>query len=206
MHRALWLLSWLRFVGWIRRLTRMLRTVKGALLVLFVGILFAFWVFSVAMAAFFRQSERAANPDLARQYGPVALLAYCVALLAFPSNERMIAFTPAEVNSLFAGPFSRRQLLGYKIVVIALKSLSGTLILSILFMPYAHHYIAAYIGLFLATMFLQLVMMVLALLAATLGAVAYNRGRRWLLALVTVVVAVGALSFRGALQWNGGEV
>src|SRR5947209_3830982 len=134
MNRALWLLSWLRFVGWLRRLARMLRTVKGALLALFVGILFAFWIFSLVMSAFIiPPAERLANPAIARQYGPIALLGYCLALLAFPSNERMIAFTPAEVNFLFTGPFSRRQLLGYKILVLALKSLLGTLVLAVVF-------------------------------------------------------------------------
>jgi ABC-2 type transport system permease protein len=202
MPRALWLLSWLRFVGWVRRLGRMLRTVKGALLTLFVAILFALWVFSVVVAAFVRPAtERVGTPELARMYGPMALLAYCLLLLALPSSERMIAFTPAEINFLFPAPFRRRQLIGYKMTVIALKTASGTLLLSILFLQYAHSFIAAYIGLLLMAMFIQFLMMALALVAATVGALAYGRGRRWLLALLGAAVVAGALLLRRH-QWD----
>ena len=201
MHRALWLLCWLRFVGWVRRIGRRLRTVKGALLTLFVGILLSLWfVLLVATALMQPHGERLGRPELARTYGPMALLAYCVLLLALPSNERMIAFTPAEVNLLFPAPFSRRQLLAYKIVVMALKSIAGTLILAVLFMQYAHHFLAAYIGVMLTGMFVQLVMMTLALVAATVGALAYRRGRRWLLALVVAAVAIAAVFLRGKFQ------
>jgi ABC-2 type transport system permease protein len=186
----------------VRRLGRMLRTVKGALLTLFVAVLFAFWVFSLVVAAFVRPAtERAGTPELARMYGPMALLAYCLLLLALPSSERMIAFTPAEINFLFPAPFSRRQLIGYKMTVIALKTASGTLLLSILFLQYAHSFIAAYIGLLLTAMFIQFLMMALALVAATVGALAYGRGRRWLLALLGVAVAAGALFLRRH-QWD----
>ncbi len=102
MHRALWLLTWLRFVGWIRRVGRLLSTVKGALLTLFVGILLSLWMVLLVATALMRpHGGRLGTPELARSYGPMALLAYCVLLLALPSNERMIAFTPAEVNLLF---------------------------------------------------------------------------------------------------------
>ena len=144
MNGALRLLTWLRFVGWLRRLARMLRTVKGALLALFVGLICTSWIFSLIMtAALKQQTQNAEQRELARQYGPVLLLGYCVALLAFPSSERVIAFTPAEVNFLFAGPFSRRQLLAYKISVITLKTAMGTLFLAVVFQPYAAHFAAA---------------------------------------------------------------
>ncbi|HEV3116990.1 MAG TPA: putative ABC exporter domain-containing protein, partial [Gemmataceae bacterium] len=59
----------------------------------------------------------------------------------------------------------------------------------------------AYIGLLLMAMFIQFLMMALALVAATVGALAYGRGRRWLLALLGVAVAAGALFLRRH-QWD----
>jgi hypothetical protein len=113
----------------------------------------------------------------------------------------MIAFTPGEIDFLFPAPFTRRQLIRYKMTVIALKTASGTLLLSLLFLQYSHSFIGAYVGLLLTAMFMQFLMMALALIAATVGALAYGRGRRWLLALFGVAIAAGAFFVRRH-QWD----
>ena len=51
-----------------------------------------------------------------RRVGPLLLFAYCALTVLFASAEHGISFTPAEVQFLFSGPFSRRQVLAYKIV------------------------------------------------------------------------------------------
>ena len=54
MHRALWFLTWLRFKGWLRRLARGMRTVKGALMasigVIVIGSCLASWLFSLVVS------------------------------------------------------------------------------------------------------------------------------------------------------------
>src|SRR4051812_39015222 len=56
------------------------------------------------------------DPTKVQVYLPALLLTFCIANLVTASGERAIAFTPAESDFLFPGPFTRRQLLLYKII------------------------------------------------------------------------------------------
>jgi hypothetical protein len=191
MDRTLWLLIGLRCRGWLRRLRRMLRSLKGILLALVGALVFVPLLFSLWSPALTPSDQVTANPDAVLRYGPLVLLSYCLTVLLFSPGERAITFTPAEVNFLFAGPFSRRQLLLYKIVGSVLNSVLGTLFLTLLFRSRYRLLTAAFVGLLLATVFVQLFAMVVALAAATVGSLAYNRARKT--ALMVVAVAVGGV-------------
>ena len=199
MDRALWLLIWLRFRGWLRRLTSILKTVRGILFAVF-GTIIALtcllsYVFSMAFAP---HESQTIDADLVRRYGTLGLLAYCISILVFSSGERAIPFTPAEVNFLFPGPFSRRQLLAYKLAVTFLSSLVGTVFMSAFFWKYASSYLAAYTGILLTMTFLQLFSIVVALAASALGVLVYNRGRKLIFFLLTLAVA--------AAFWHSGSL
>src|SRR5437016_4012844 len=118
MDSALWLLLWLRFRAWLRRLTRSAGTPRGALF-LAIGLLFFALVIGPNIAFRVVQAEdgsaRAAYVRHTRQVGPLLLFAYCALTVLFASAEQGVSFTPAEVQFLFSGPFSRRQVLAYKI-------------------------------------------------------------------------------------------
>ena len=195
MDRALWLLLWLRFRGWFRRLGRAMRTPKGIALGLLGLLLFVPMLASVVLTSAMPET-RVGDPQMARQYGPWLLLAYCLSIVLFSSADRGLTFTPAEVDFLFPGPFSRRQLLAYKIGVNLLGSLFSTVFLTVFFQTYAFRVVAAVVGLFLTTTFLQLFNMAAALVAGTLGVFAYNRTRKVLLlaigvAILGIIVPVG---------------
>ena len=104
MSRALWLLLWLQLAGWLRYLGRNLGTVRGALLALVGLIVFVPWL----VAAVARPGGGGMDPASLQRYGPAMLVLYCVLNVLFSSHERAIYFTPAEVQFLFAGPFTRR--------------------------------------------------------------------------------------------------
>src|SRR5439155_24743 len=74
----------------------------------------------------------------------------------FSQGERGIYFSPGEVNFLFAGPFTRRQLLVFKITSNALIGLVTSLFFTLLLRIHARWGVAAYVGLFLTFLFLQL--------------------------------------------------
>src|SRR5262245_57937837 len=99
VDRSLWMLMGLRLWGWLRYLARNVRTVKGALLAGVGGLLLFAWLGSVLLAP----RTAGFDPDLVRRYGPLALAAYCLLVLFTPTAERAIAFSPAEVDFLFAG-------------------------------------------------------------------------------------------------------
>src|SRR5947207_7829207 len=179
-----------------RRLTRNLKSIKGAFLFI-VGVL----VIGLWLAPSLWQAVRSQRTDPAavRDVAPVILLAMCLLTLVSSGGEKAIAFAPAEVDFLFPGPFTRRQLLAYKIG----KSLAGvafsSLLLSIVFLQHASAWPVAFIGLFLALLFVQLLGMAITLLAQAAGERAYTRTRRIILFLVIVGIVLAVLpALRGA--------
>ena len=199
MTRSLWLLMRLQTRGWMRSLGRKLRTPKGAMLALVGFAVIGLWLWAVTAAP---RSEAGADPESLRRHGPAFFLAYCVLTVAMSRGERGIYFSPAEVNFLFAGPFTRRQLLVYKITVNALIGLTTSLFLTLLLRIHAQWAVAAWAGLFLAFLFLQLFTMAVGLIAITIGTRAYTRGRKLVLLAIGVTVAV--LLFRASKEAGGG--
>jgi hypothetical protein len=195
---ALWLLIRLQVRGWLRFLGRSLGTVQGALLGLVGGSVVLLWLASVLLV----RSPAAASPEMLRRYGAAWLIGYCLVNVLL-SNERAIYFTPAEVNFLFAGPFGRRQLLGYKVLYTFLLGLPTALLMACFMHVYAHSFLAAYLAMLLAVLFMQLFAMVLSLLGTALGARLWSLGRRLLLgAVVLAVAAVGLTAAGSPAEWD----
>jgi len=185
LDRALWLLLGLQCRGWFRSAWRSLHTVKGVLLALVGLLVLGLWVLSALLPS----QSGGIDPDTLRRSAPAVFLTYCLFAALFFKTERSLYFSPAEVNLLFAGPFTRRQLLGYKITLSTLIILPTTLFLSFLFRVHARWFLAAFLGLFLAFLFLQLFQMALNLLAIAVGAQAYTRGRKVVLLLLLLAGA-----------------
>jgi hypothetical protein len=180
---------------------RGVRTVKGALLAV-LGVFLAIsclasWAFSmVIMPAAENAGERL---EEFRRYGPYALLGMCLLTLLNSSGERSpVRFSPPEVDFLFPGPFSRRQLLAYKLIVGFLSIALGAVFLLMWSssLRFGHIPLAArYAGLLLALIFIHLFSVVIGFTASAIGARAYNRVRKVILAAVVgllVFVALGA--------------
>jgi hypothetical protein len=205
LDRALWLLLWLRFRGWFRRRGREAGSVRGVLL-LVVGVLFFSCIFLQPIVSYVvtaGHGDHANSLERMRRFGPLGLLAYCAMTLLFSSGERAITFTPAEVNFLFPGPFSRRQLLAYKIAGSVLGCLVTSLFMMLLTLSSGTWPVASYIGMTLTLLFLFLFGMALGLVVNTLGARAYSRSRQILLGVLLLVVVVALFSVgRDLLQLN----
>lgn len=198
MDRALWFLFWLRLVGWLRRLRRTLSSVKGMLLAIVGLMIFLLWLLPSLLLA---EPQSAEHLVQVRRYGPLLLLFFCISNVIFSSGERAISFSPAEVNLLFAAPFSRRQLLLYKILGSFAAALLSALILAVVLRQHTTGYLPGMLGLLLAMLFMQLFSMLLALVASLLGAAAYNRQRK--VVLVLLLAAAGVLLWRQGLTLAG---
>jgi hypothetical protein len=204
MDRALWLLVWLTFRGWARRLRRTAQTPKGMVLTVLGALIFVPMMFNVVLVATaFPEEEIAAKTAEIRHFGPAALLAYLVLALLLSSAEHGLTFTPAEIGFLFPAPFSRRQLVAYKIVTALLRSLLGTLFMTAVFHVYAPHFLAAFVGLLLAIVFFHLFAVAGALLANLLGALLYSRMRKLALGGLLVLILAVLLPHAGQLGSEG---
>jgi hypothetical protein len=187
MDHALRLLLRLRLKGWLRRLGRAMNTVKGLLITILGGMFFSAWLVSLVA---FQEKPSAVHLDDVRLYGPATLLLVCLLNYLLAAGERVLAFSPAEVNLLFPAPFSRRQLLLYKIAVIVFSSLVFGLFMGLVLRQHASGYVASLVGVTLAWLFLQFFALAIALLVSIIGVQAYNRQRKFILLAVLAMAAV----------------
>jgi Putative ABC exporter len=193
MDRSLWLLLELRIKARIRSVGRMLRSVRGALLFIAGSCIFCLWILAPLL-----QTRHVTADHLAdvRRYGPLVLVGIFLMNLVFSTGERAIAFTPAEVNLLFPAPFTRRQLLAYKLTASCGAAVLTACFLVLLLWPHVARLDAAFIGLSLTLVFMNLLTMFLALLASSIGASAYNRRRK--------IVLVGLVALLAAAVYQQG--
>ncbi len=113
-------------------------------------------------------------------------------LIVFSSaGEAAVYFTPAEVDFLFAAPFTRRELLYYKLARTFLALLVMSAFFSLTFLTSIHYWPWGYVGLLLAMAMVQLLGMVTALTGQIVAESAYTRARKSVLLAVAVVVLAG---------------
>lgn len=191
MHQALWLLTQLQLGAALRKVKRSMKTVRGVLMLLFVLGFFGMMILPGLMAS--GQGGLPSFANAIRDYGPFALLAYVLFVVFTSLGEGAINFSPSEVDLLFPAPFTRRQLLMYKIF----NNMVGLVLVS-LFIGAVNRlqynlWVPGIIGTFLTLAFLQLCAMFSALLQQTAAQAAHTRTRR-----VIVVVIIAALAFAAA--------
>jgi hypothetical protein len=187
---ALWLLLRLRLWGWLRRLGRSLATGKGALLTALGLLLLAPQILAIFVMP--HPDIDAGHLAAVRRFGTLGLFAYCVLTLLLSSAEQALYFSPAEVSVLFPGPFRRRQLLAYKLVGQLMGVVVTAALTTLACAQHAAWLGAGFVGLLLALVFLQLFSVAVALVVSTMGALAFDRGRRLVLAALAVLALAGA--------------
>jgi hypothetical protein len=204
VSRALVLLIALQLRGWGRYLGRNLKTLRGALTALLGGGFFVLWLLTALLAP---DGGVRIDPETLRRNGPAFLVAYCLMNVFVTSGERAIYFSPGEVNFLFAGPFGRREILGYKILLTLLVSLPSTLVVAALVRVHATWFTAAYVAILLAVLFQQLFGMAVNLVVTSIGARAFSRWRRVLLGTLLVLLAVAFVRAAGPVGgWHPRDI
>ena len=189
MHPALWKLLWLRYRANVRRTLSGVKTFRGAA-TFFCGLMVLLFMLGSNLVVLLA-APPAPQLQLLRMMAPAFLLVFTLLSLNSTAKLQAIHFWPAEVDFLFAGPFSRRELLIYKLTGNAV----GAVFLALLFSTWITRYAASWwfvvIGLFLAICFVQLMQMALVLLVQTLSEHGVSLSRR------VLVVSVGRAWRRG---------
>src|SRR5450432_956267 len=189
MPTALWTLLRLHFRGTFRRMLRGVRTPRG-LTFLILGILMLFGWLGPALYRAIKMPR--ADPQIVRTVAPFAILGFCLSNLFASFGEKAIVFSGAEVDFLFPGPFSRRSLLGYKILKTALGTTFTTMVFSVMLLRYSGSWIACAVGIWLTIQFMQLFAMSVIMLGQTVGERAYSGTRKFVLiaAAALAIIAV----------------
>jgi hypothetical protein len=195
MNRALFTLLLLNGKAVVRRAIRGVKSVRGALLLLFTLGLLALMIGPQVVSAIVlsgRPEMRQAT-DAVAPFAPLALLAMTLLFAFTAAGEVAVSFTPAEVDLLFAAPFTRRELLLYKLAKTGLALLFLSAFVSLTMLMNFRSWLAGYVGLFLSLGMVQLVSMAAALAGQTVTESAYTRARK-IIALAVVIVTLAGLA------------
>lgn len=185
MHPALLKLMRLRITAWCRRfITRgsVARRVLGAI---FLGFMLLNWGVAIATTALTDKGPHT-DPALVLAAGPLVLAALTLFRLAMASSSRAIAFTEAEVDLLFPAPFTRRQLLLFKIAMGGIGSIFFALFLSVSVMRVGASWLSTFVALLLASTFIQLAGVLAVLTRQRMGQSKYGRAMLAVLAVALV--------------------
>lgn len=133
-----------------------------------------------------------------REVMPLALLGICALTALTSAGDKAISFTAGEVDQLFPGPFSRRQLILYKLLKSTMLAIWTGLILSIVMLSYAHWWPACFAGVLLSLLLVQWFSIVILLAGQAMGKNAYGRAKRFIL------VGIALLAVLGGRAWMSG--
>jgi ABC-2 type transport system permease protein len=190
MPSSLLTLLRLHFKGKLRHSFRGLRTPRGLFFLVFGTLALCGWLGPRLYNALHAPRT---DPTFVRTIAPFAILGFCLSNLFASIGENAVAFTGPEIDFLFPGPFTRRSLLGYKILKTALGTTITSVIFSILLLRYSASWIACWIGLWLTVQFMQLFAITVIMLAQTIGERAYSGARRAILIVAGALVAIAAI-------------
>ncbi len=186
MPAALRMLVRTAFWGRIRRGMRGMRSPRGALISVFGCAVVVLWFLP---ALYFIASGEAVNPQYLRESFPMIMLMFALISL-LSSGENAIYFSPAEINFLFPAPFTRRQLLVYRVATFAVASMLTAILVTIFLGRFAPLILSAYLGIALAFFFLSLLGMIVQLVGEAIALRIYTTGRR----LIVLIMLAGVVA------------
>lgn len=182
------MLLWLQFTARMRRIAQQARTPRGAVMSLFGVLLVVLWLAPSLMAALYREP---ANLELSRAVFPVMLLLFTLLGVFSSAGERALYFSPSEIEFLFQAPYTRRQILMYRIVSRNMSLFLVALIFSVFLMRACALWPAAYLGALLGLIFLNLAATIIALASEYVAERAYSTARRLIVGLVMATLVFG---------------
>lgn len=193
MPPSLLLLLRLRFRAALRRVFRAGSAKR--LVITIIGVaMFLTWLLPQLLFGLLSKTKSPPEPVLL--IGPLILGALCLTPILLGTGFGAVAFSPAETDFLFPGPFSRRQLLAYKLA----SALGGICLMSVFFSVFCLRFAGSWPGALLAgfttLVFAHLLSTAVALVRTRIAESLYTRARR--VALILLVLAVAVAGWRAA--------
>ncbi|MDP8245276.1 MAG: putative ABC exporter domain-containing protein [Candidatus Hinthialibacter antarcticus] len=123
---------------------------------------------------------------------PPFFLMFFVMNLVTAQKDMALNFEPCEIGFLFAGPFSRRDLLFYKLCDFMMKLTFSALIFSVVAKQWVAYWFVSFVGFFLLMVFMTLLDIVVVLMMQN---VVMDRRVKWTLFGIISAVIVAFLLF-----------
>lgn len=175
-------------------MVRRARGVKGMVLTAVGALLLVLWLGS-AMIPMLMMRGGPRDPAGVIQTTPVVLLAISLMTLLTSTGGKGIMFTAAETDFLFPGPFSRRQIILYRLMRTGLASLFGAFFMGIGLRQFSISWIGTYSSAVLLLLYLQVFSITAALLMQVISERMALSRVRWVVIACGVGIVLAALYF-----------
>lgn len=153
LPRALVILKLLEMRGLARRLLKQMKRPAGAL---FVLIYVAMITPAIVNSLVLERSPARVPAEWVLRGAPIGIALLCLLSMLAPELRVAFNFKPAEVDMLFTGPYTRRQLITYKLLGTAFGSLFMTVIFFLATFMFSPTRLAMFSGMYLAILFVTL--------------------------------------------------
>jgi len=185
--KTLLLLQYLQSKAVLRRLKRGLKSVKGILVLLFFAMISLLMLLPLFMGT---STDRSLTFDI-KPYFSFGVFAYLIFTLLTSVGDRVLYFSPAEVDHLFPAPIGRKVLLGYKIFGWFVMAIYTGGLFSVAMSSSLPVVIYSLVGLTLTAFFMSMPGMLIALLGQIFSEHVYTRGRKIFALVVLGILAMG---------------
>jgi len=187
LHPALWRLLTLQWGARWRGMRRQMRTLRGAIYSVLMLVVFGLMLIPSVISAW---QSPPVDPEVPRALLPPLMAGLFLLTLLTSGVDAGVHFHPAEVDLLFPGPFTRRQLLLYRIVNLTVGLLLGSVFFSFMGVRWSVIWLAGYLAVCLSLLFLSLLQMLLGVLVSALAQATVARLRWGLVLLVGALLGV----------------
>ncbi|MBL9118447.1 MAG: hypothetical protein JNL80_00865 [Phycisphaerae bacterium] len=206
LPRPLILLIWLRLRASLRLLGRTARTPKGLAVLLVGGVFIAMGFVPLILSLFIERPPSpeavAATRERSLLLLPFGILGLVLLSVVRTAGDGALAFLQAEVDFLFPAPFTRAQLLLYKLAQRVVPLLWLSLFVSVWVRRLGQAWLPTWVGLLLTLWFVHILSLCLALAGQKFEARRFALWRR-VAAVVTLVVVVAGVLWAGRAVESG---
>jgi hypothetical protein len=206
MNRALLKLMLFNQKAIVRRTLRGVKSWRGAFLLLFTLGFLALMIgpqLGVAISMRGQHEFRHELSGMFEPWTPLALFAFTLMFIFTSAGENAVYFTPAEVDFLFSAPFSRRELLIYKLARTGVALVFVSAFVSLMMLMNLRSWLSGFVGIFLTMAMTQLVGMITAMASQIVAESVYTRARKLLLLALAVVAIWGLYQALEQVQSQG---
>lgn len=156
MNRTLRLLMWMRLNGRVRLYLNRFGAIRSVFLSIIAIILGVLWLGAIVVAIIFGQHRsKGTFLDMVDTWGAPLILGAWVLTLLVGGKGGALAFTAADTDQLFPGPFRRRELVLYRICVQSFGALISGIFAGLWLIMNAGTPLGGWLSLVLLMLFLQ---------------------------------------------------
>ncbi|MBI1388131.1 MAG: hypothetical protein GC154_06755 [bacterium] len=176
----------LRAKGSFKRTLLGLRSPKRAVFTIIAALMFMLWIIPQLFVA---SRPHETNVDAVIAIMPLGIMGITLLNLLSAAKDVAVKFDPNEIDFLFAGPFSRRELMVYKLIDKMRGILFSSFIFTIISFQFIHSGPKVFGGMFLLFLFITLLDIAVVLFKQNLDFFKKARTAFW------IFIAVGLVSF-----------